>query len=80
MLIADMCRKTASARAAAADFESALRLEPKNGEAHLGLAFASLDLHHPVALQQVEMAEQSLGDSMAVHLIRATAYERRRFA
>ena len=31
--------------AAASDFEAALKREPKNGEAHLGLAYASLDLH-----------------------------------
>jgi tetratricopeptide (TPR) repeat protein len=61
--------------AAATDFESALKLEPKNGEAHLGLAYASLDLHRPrIALQQVQLAEEELGDSMAIHLIRATAY------
>jgi tetratricopeptide (TPR) repeat protein len=60
---------------AAADFEAALRLEPKNGEAHLGLAYASLDLHRPkVALAQAQMAEQALGDSLALDLIRATAY------
>lgn len=60
---------------AASDFETALRLEPKNGEAHLGLAYSSLDLHRPrVALKQVQLAEAALGDSMPVHLIRATAY------
>jgi tetratricopeptide (TPR) repeat protein len=61
--------------AAAADFESALKREPKNGEAHLGLAYASLDLHRPlVALQQAQLAEAEMGDSMPIHLIRATAY------
>jgi tetratricopeptide (TPR) repeat protein len=61
--------------AAASDFESALRREPKNGEAHLGLAYASLDLHRPrAALQQVQLAQEETGDSMPVHLIRATAY------
>jgi len=60
---------------AAADFEAALRLEPKNGEAHLGLAYASLDLHRPqAALQHAKLAEKELGDSMALHLIRGTAY------
>ena len=49
--------------------------EPKNGEAHLGLAYASLDLHRPsVALKQVQLAEEEMGDSMPIHLIRATAY------
>jgi tetratricopeptide (TPR) repeat protein len=60
---------------AAADFQVALRSEPKNGEAHLGLAYTSLDLHRPrVALRQVQLAEQEMGDSMPIHLIRATAY------
>jgi len=61
--------------AATSDFESALKREPKNGEAHLGLAYASLDMHRPrVALRQVQLAEDQLGDSMPIHLIRATAY------
>jgi tetratricopeptide (TPR) repeat protein len=60
---------------AAADFQVALRFEPKNGEAHLGLAYTSLDLHRPrVALRQAQLAEQEMGDSMPIHLIRATAY------
>jgi len=63
------------ASSAASDFEAALRLEPKNGEAHLGLAYASLSLHHPrVALKQVQVAQEEMGDSMPIHLIRATAY------
>ena len=61
--------------AAASDFEAALRIEPKNGEAHLGLAYASLDLHRPrAALDHAKLAEAQLGDSMALHLIRGTAY------
>jgi predicted Zn-dependent protease len=60
---------------AASDFEAALKLEPKNGEAHLGLAYASLNLHRPrVALQQVQLAKEELGDSLPIHLIRATAF------
>jgi tetratricopeptide (TPR) repeat protein len=60
---------------AATDFETALRLEPGNGEAHLGLAYASLNLHHPrVALKQAQVAEKEMGDSLPIHLIRATAY------
>jgi tetratricopeptide (TPR) repeat protein len=63
------------AAAAALDFESALKREPNNGEALLGLAYASLDLHRPiVALRQVQLAQEQMGDSMPVHLIRATAY------
>jgi tetratricopeptide (TPR) repeat protein len=61
--------------AAASDFQAALKLEPKNGEAHLGLAYASLDLRHShEALRQAKLAEEQLGDSMALHLIRGTAY------
>src|SRR6202521_3393319 len=61
--------------AAASDFEAALKLEPKNGEAHLGLAYVSLDMHRPrVALRQVQLAEEEMGDSLPIHLIRATAY------
>jgi tetratricopeptide (TPR) repeat protein len=60
---------------AAADFESALKIEPKNGEAHLGLAYANLDLGKPrAALDQAKLAEKQLGDISALHLIRATAY------
>jgi tetratricopeptide (TPR) repeat protein len=61
--------------AAASDFEAALKLDPKNGEAHLGLAYASLDTHRPrIALHQVQMAEEEMGDSLPIHLVRATAY------
>jgi len=60
---------------AASDFEAALRREPKNGEAHLGLAYSGLDMHKPqLALRESSMAEESMGDSEPVHLIRATAY------
>ena len=62
-------------KAAAADFEAALKREPKNGEAHLGLAYASLDMHRPrIALREVQLAEAEMGDSLPIHLIRATAY------
>ncbi len=60
---------------AIADFETALRMEPRNGEAHLGLAYASLDAHKPhIALKQVALAEKEMGDSLPIHLIKATAY------
>jgi tetratricopeptide (TPR) repeat protein len=63
---------------AEADFNSALKLEPNNGEAHLGLAYASLDLRKPqIALQQATLAEQVMGDSQPIHLIRATAFGQR---
>jgi tetratricopeptide (TPR) repeat protein len=66
---------THRAAEASTDFETALKLETNNGEAHLGLAFASLSLHRPrVALKQAQIAEQIMGDSVSIHLIRATAY------
>jgi len=62
---------------AAADFESALKLEPNNGEAHLGLAYADLALRkHDAALGQANLAERYSGDSLGLHVIRATAYGR----
>ena len=62
---------------AAADFRQALKSAPKNGQAHLGLAFASLAMHHSSeAIRQSELAETYLGDSVQVHIIRATAYGR----
>lgn len=62
---------------AAADFKQALKRDPKDGEAHLGLAYASLDLHRPqTALRQSQLAEQEMGDSKLIHMIRATAYGR----
>jgi tetratricopeptide (TPR) repeat protein len=64
-------------QSAATNFESALKREPKNGEAHLGLAFSDLDLHKPQpALRQAKLAEDALGDSESIHVIRATAYGR----
>lgn len=65
---------------AAADFLQALKLEPKNGQAHLGLAFADLALDQSEdAVKESFLAQASLGDSEAVHTIRATAYGRERF-
>ncbi len=61
--------------AAAADFNAALKVSPKDGEAHLGLAYADLDLHRSRgALEQAKLAEKEMGDSVALHLIRGTAY------
>lgn len=63
--------------AAAADFEAALKRDPKDGEAQLGLAYADLDLHKPAAaIRHANLAEESMGDSKNVHVIRATAYGR----
>ena len=62
---------------AAADFETALTHEPDNGEAHLGLAYSDLDLHRSeAAVKQSELAERAMGDSMDIHVIRATAFGR----
>ncbi len=64
---------------AAADFHKALTLSPNDGQTHLGLAFAELNLHHPhTAIHESEIAERLLGDSEMVHVIRATAYGRER--
>ncbi len=60
---------------AAADFETAIKMEPKDGQAHLGLAYSSLDLHKDSrALHEASAAEKSMGDIRDVHVIRATAY------
>jgi tetratricopeptide (TPR) repeat protein len=62
---------------AADDFETALKLDPHDGEAHLGLAYSDLDLRKTDgALRQADLAEQALGDSKNIHVIRATAYGR----
>jgi tetratricopeptide (TPR) repeat protein len=64
-------------KAAASDFEEAVKRDPKDGEAHLGLAFADLNLDKPqAAVKQSEVAEQIMGDSKDIHVIRATAYGR----
>ena len=64
-------------QSAAADFESALKREPNNGEAHLGLAYADLGLRKPdEAIKQSNLAERASGDSLGLHIIRATAYGR----
>ncbi len=64
---------------AAADFRRALKLEPNNGETHLGLAYAELNLHHAeAAIRESEIAEKALGDGEPFHVIRATAYGRTR--
>lgn len=62
---------------AAVNFESALKLNPKDGQAHLGLAFSNLALDQPQpALREAKLAEEEMGDSEPIHLIRATAYGR----
>jgi len=57
------------------DFQMALRLQNNYGEAHLGLAYADLQLHRPKpALAQLETAQKLLGKSHALHLARAEAF------
>jgi tetratricopeptide (TPR) repeat protein len=59
---------------AAKDFQQAILLEPDYGEAHLGLAYADLQLHRPKpALTQLATTEKLLGKSHAWHLARAEA-------
>ncbi|MGA8539656.1 MAG: tetratricopeptide repeat protein [Terriglobales bacterium] len=60
---------------AAKDFQIAIRLQPNYGEAHLGLAYADLQLHRPrPALVQLATAQKLLGKSHAWHLARAEAF------
>jgi tetratricopeptide (TPR) repeat protein len=60
---------------ASKDFQTALKLQPDYGEAHLGLAYANLQLHRPkTALKQLEAAQKSLGKSRPWHLARAEAF------
>ena len=60
---------------ASEDFRTALQLQPTYGEAHLGLAYADLQLHRPKpALAQLDAAEKILGKSHAWHLARAEAF------
>lgn len=57
------------------DFQTALKLQPGYGEAHLGLAFADLQLHRPrPALYELDAAQKILGKSHAWHLARAEAF------
>lgn len=61
--------------AAIHDFHTALELKPTDGVARLGLAFSELQLHHgSAALDEAAKAEALLGESGAIHLVRATAY------
>ena len=60
---------------AAKDFQIALQLQPSYGEAHLGLAYANLQLHRPrPALTQLDAVQKVLGKSHAWHLARAEAF------
>lgn len=60
---------------AAKDFRAALQLQNDYGEAHLGLAYADLQLRHPkAALTQLDAAQKLLGKSHSYHLARAEAF------
>jgi tetratricopeptide (TPR) repeat protein len=60
---------------ASKDFQTALKLQSDYGEAHLGLAYADLQLHRPKpALKQLESAQKTLGKSRPWHLARAEAF------
>src|SRR2546430_12210411 len=49
---------------AAKDFNAALKLEPDNGEAHLGLAYSYLQLRKPnLVLENANKAAKELGES-----------------
>jgi tetratricopeptide (TPR) repeat protein len=62
---------------AAKDFTEAIKLEPKDGQAHLGLAYSDLALNNSGgALKESKLALAYLGDSKAIHIIRATAFGR----
>lgn len=57
------------------DFQAAIQLQPDYGEAHLGLAYADLQLHRPKAsLNQLDITQKILGKSHAWHLARAEAF------
>ena len=57
------------------DFNAAIKLQPDYGEAHLGLAYADLQLHRSkAALTQLEITQKLLGKSHAYHLARAEAF------
>jgi len=61
----------------ASSFTTAIHLAPKDGRAHLGLAFAELSLNrNNAAIRQSRDAEKYSGDSQPIHVIRATAYGR----
>jgi tetratricopeptide (TPR) repeat protein len=57
------------------DFQTAIKIQPDYGEAHLGLAFAELQLHRPkAALAQLDIAQKMLGKSHSLHLARAEGF------
>lgn len=60
---------------AVSDFEAALKLRPNYGEAHLGLAFAYLQLHRAKpAIREAGLAAGIAGENVGTHLARAEGY------
>ena len=60
------------------DFRKALTMNPQYGEAHLGLAYALLQLRRSTAaLKEAEIAARLLPDSESLHLVKAEAYRQR---
>jgi tetratricopeptide (TPR) repeat protein len=60
------------------DFRKALALNPRYGEAHLGLAYALLQLRRSTAaLKEAEVASRLLSESESLHLVKAEAYRQR---
>jgi tetratricopeptide (TPR) repeat protein len=57
------------------DFQAAIKLQPNYGEAHLGWAYADLQLHRPrSALVQLSATQKLLGKSHIWRLARAEAF------
>jgi tetratricopeptide (TPR) repeat protein len=57
------------------DFQTALQFQPDYPEAHLGLAYAYLQLHSPKpALEQLGMSEKAMGRERVWHLARGEAF------
>ncbi len=64
---------------AVTDFQTALKLKPDYGEAHLGLAYAYLQLRRPtLALVQLDKSKALLGQPRPWHLARAEAFRQER--
>jgi tetratricopeptide (TPR) repeat protein len=60
------------------DFRKALALNPQYGEAHLGLAYALLQLRRSTAaLKEAELASRLLPESESLHLVKAEGYRQR---
>ena len=60
------------------DFRKALALNPQYGEAHLGLAYALLQLRRSTAaLKEAEIASRLLPESESLHLVKAEGYRQR---